>query len=173
MDYFEQLGTSVKVVKNDIESKKLDLSQYNGIVISPGPESPDKANKLMSLLPLFVDKIPTLGICLGHQALAQYFGAHLVKADKPMHGKISRISHQGGLLFENLPKSIDVVRYHSLVIKNLPSGLQPLALTSLGELMAFQSENKMVCGIQFHPEAALTQYGLEMLNNWLSFHNIV
>lgn len=173
MDYFEQLGCEVQVVHNDIAPEELSFENIYGIVISPGPETPEKANNLNRLLPLFLGKLPILGICLGHQALAQYVGAKLKKAIKPMHGKVSPISISGGFVFEGLPSRIEVVRYHSLVIEDIPDILTPLAYTKEKELMAFQSLEMQLCGIQFHPEAALTQYGLQMLRNWLTFYNIV
>lgn len=173
VDYFEQLGCETRVVQNDTSPENLVIDGVKGVVISPGPESPSKANHLTAYLPLLVGKRPLLGICLGHQALAEYFGAKLVKATKPMHGKISQIETAESVIFKGMPNKIEVVRYHSLIIHDLPMRLKPTAWTSTNELMAFEGITDKVHGIQFHPEAALTQYGLDMLRNWLSFYNIV
>jgi len=173
VDYFEQLGVSVRIIMNDTPLKNFSLDGVKGIVVSPGPETPEKANHLNDLLEMSVGQVPILGICLGHQALAVKLGAKLEKAEKPMHGKISEIETKGGVVFKGLPKNMEVVRYHSLLIKELPKGLKPLAKTKKNELMAFEDLNRQIHGIQFHPEAALTQYGLEMLRNWLTFYNIV
>jgi len=173
VDYFEQLGCVVKVIKNDLSPNEFDLNGIKGVVISPGPERPSKANNLNELIPHIIGRLPVLGICLGHQALAEYFGARLVKASRPMHGKISKIFTDKSIVFDGLPEQFDVVRYHSLIIEELPKDLCATAWTSTNELMAFDDLERKVHGIQFHPEAALTQYGLDMLRNWLSFYNIV
>jgi anthranilate synthase/aminodeoxychorismate synthase-like glutamine amidotransferase len=160
-------------VKNDISPDDISLDGIEGIVISPGPETPEKANRLNEILAFLIGKRPILGICLGHQAIGVQLGARLVKAQKPMHGKISNIKARGGFLFTGIPDEFDVVRYHSLVLENLPMELKPLAVTDQGELMAFEFLEARVCGIQFHPEAALTEYGLKILRNWLTFYHIV
>lgn len=173
VDYFEQLGVQVEVIQNDTPKKQLQLNKYDGVVISPGPETPEKANGLNEYLPLLIGEIPLLGICLGHQAIASYLGGRLDKASKPMHGKLSEIVIDGGILFNGLPLVFQVVRYHSLLIYDLPEMLIPTAKTKAGELMAFEDLELKVHGMQFHPEAALTEYGLDMLRNWLTFYNIV
>ncbi|MCO6359435.1 anthranilate synthase component II [Roseivirga pacifica] len=172
VDYFEQAGAQVEVLRNDIDPAQIDLAKYKGLVLSPGPEEPRKAGNLMPIIEAFVGKIPMLGVCLGHQAIAIHFGGTLVKAIKPMHGKISKIDNLDAVLFQNIPRSIDIVRYHSLVIKDLPKTLKKTAFTQAGELMAFESLDYQVHGLQFHPEAVLTEYGLEMLRNWVTFYNI-
>jgi anthranilate synthase/aminodeoxychorismate synthase-like glutamine amidotransferase len=173
VDYFGQLGIATDVVRNDINPKSIDFSKYTGLVLSPGPEKPKNAGYLMQIIDAQVGKMPILGICLGHQALGQYFGSDLVKANYPMHGKLSEIKPSKSFLFEGLPSAFSIVRYHSLILKNLPKNLIPIAYTSEKELMAFEDINLQITGIQFHPEAILTEYGLEMLNNWVSFYNIV
>ena len=169
MDYFEQLGCPCRLVKNDVTTKDLPLDGIQGVVISPGPETPEKANHLMSMLGEVIGRFPVLGICLGHQAIALHYGAKLSKAPRPMHGKLSKITTNGGLVFKTLPLQFEVVRYHSLIIEDLPASLTPTALTIDGLLMAFESKSEKVCGVQFHPEAALTEYGLKIFRNWLTF----
>jgi len=173
VDYFGQLGIEAEVVRNDIDMTSLALFKYSGIVLSPGPEKPEKAGILMEVVKRKIGQAPILGICLGHQAIGQHFGASLVKADYPMHGKISKIKTRESVVFNGLPPEIEVVRYHSLVLENLPKTLSVTALSEKKEIMGFENINLKVTGIQFHPEAILTQYGLQMLKNWASFYNIV
>ena len=174
VDYFHQLSCTVDVKRNDEPLEALCSEQYTGVVFSPGPESPSKANNLISTVEYYLGKKPTLGICLGHQAIAQVLGADLIYADYPMHGKISKITVDGGILFQGLPKQIEVVRYHSLINQSLPNTIKPVAFTQKGELMAFDTTPELKAhGLQFHPEAILTQYGIDMLRNWLTFYNIV
>ncbi len=172
VDYFSQLGIESHVVRNSACIDEITTKSYSGIVLSPGPENPDSAGILMEIVDYYVCRLPVLGICLGHQALALHFGASLVKARKPMHGKISRLDEYSGHLFSGLEGPIDVVRYHSLIIEDLPEILNETAICE-GELMAFEHKSLPVCGIQFHPEAALTTLGINMLSNWVSFNNIV
>lgn len=173
VDYFCQLGVEVKVFRNNEPIDEILSHSYQGVVLSPGPERPAKAGNLMKVIAYYADELPMLGICLGHQAIGEYLGASLEKAVYPMHGKISRISTISGSLFSNIPREVKVVRYHSLVLRNLPKSLKEVAYTADGELMAFESANGKMMGIQFHPEAVLTEYGLEMLKNWASFSSIV
>lgn len=173
VDYFNQLGIAVKVFRNSDTLEEITAYNYKGVVLSPGPERPATAGNLMKVIAYYEDKLPLLGICLGHQAIGEYFGASLEKAAYPMHGKVSRVKTSPGVLFRDIPDEITVVRYHSLVLKNLPETLKPVAFSSNKELMAFESATGSMTGIQFHPEAVLTEYGLEMLKNWASFSNIV
>ena len=173
VDYFEQLGAEVIVKRNDTSLEELEELLFNAIILSPGPEDPLKANNLMSIVNIYLGKVPMLGICLGHQAIALSMGSDLVKAERPMHGMLSDIQTKEGILFKGLPNKFEVVRYHSLLIEQLNEALRPTAFTEKGELMAFESVELMVSGLQFHPEAILTQYGLDMLRNWLTFYNIV
>ena len=173
VDYFNQLGIEVNVIRNDQPVDKVVAGDYQGVVLSPGPETPQLAGNLMEVIEHYVSKVPMLGICLGHQALGQYYGAELVKAAYPMHGKLSKVEVSDCALFQGIPDEIEVVRYHSLVLEHLPEVLRATAYTTAGELMAFENEELKVTGIQFHPEAVLTQYGLQMLKNWASFSNIV
>ena len=173
VDYFEQLGVEVLVKRNDHSPEDFDGYDIQAVVISPGPENPYKANHLMAIVERFLGHLPVLGICLGHQAIAMALGASLVKARRPMHGMISNISATGEILFKDLPAHFDVVRYHSLLIENLPDGVHQVAQTADDELMAFEAPQHLAAGLQFHPEAILTDYGMDILRNWLTFYNIV
>lgn len=173
VDYFQQLNVEVEVLRNDEPIEKYYKKDYSGIVLSPGPEQPNSAGQLLKITESFLGNLPILGICLGHQALGVLNGGSLIKAIRPMHGKISTIDTEDSIVFKNLPKRFDVVRYHSLVINDLPEAIRVTAKTSEGEVMAMESEKLMFSGIQFHPEAVLTEYGLQMLRNWVSFYNIV
>lgn len=174
VDYFAQLGIESKVFRNDSPLERIQSFEYQGIVLSPGPENPSSAGNLLEVVAHYIGKCPMLGICLGHQAIAEFLGGDLSKAEYPMHGKISKIKTRGGEIFRNMPNQFEVVRYHSLVVNDLPSTLEPTAFTTSGELMAYESDSSLKAwGLQFHPEAVLTQYGLEMLRNWVTFYNIV
>jgi anthranilate synthase component 2 len=128
---------------------------------------PKKAGCLLEVVDFYHQKLPILGICLGHQAIGEFFGAHLVKAPYPMHGKISTIFCQKDILFNKLPNSFEVVRYHSLLLEKLPNSLSTIAHTTQREIMSIRHKTLPIWGVQFHPEAILTQFGLEILENWL------
>ena len=173
VDYFGQLGIETKVLRNHTALSEIKSCEYRGIVLGPGPETPSKAGNLMQVIEAYLGQMPMLGICLGHQAIGQYLGARLVKAPKPMHGKVSTICTLPGKLFEGLPSQFEVVRYHSLILEALPAALKATAFTTDESLMAFEEPEGRVFGIQFHPEAALTEHGLHILNNWAKFSGIV
>ncbi|MBK6267035.1 aminodeoxychorismate/anthranilate synthase component II [Marivirga sp. S37H4] len=169
VDYFEQLGESCYIVRNDVSPTLLPDMDFTKIVLSPGPGTPEQAGYLMEYIKFFEHDLPILGICLGHQAIAQYFGAKVEKAIKPMHGKLSVVdkSVEDGI-FKGFPNHWKVVRYHSLVVKNIEkTHLVPLAYTEENELMVFRHNQLTIYGIQYHPEAALTEFGIEILANWL------
>ena len=166
----------ITVFRND-EVTLEELEKFDKILLSPGGGIPSEAGKLLEIIRHFAPTKDMLGVCLGHQALGVYFGASLVYAEKPMHGKIStincKVDTKTDLIFQNMPSQIEVVRYHSLLIELEKSEeknnvLTPTAYTQKGELMAFSHITLPIKAIQFHPEAALTQYGLQMLENWLS-----
>jgi anthranilate synthase/aminodeoxychorismate synthase-like glutamine amidotransferase len=171
-DYFHQLGLNTEVRRNDVPLSKLFSEKYSGLVLSPGPGIPKNAGHLFSVLDYYSNKIPILGICLGHQAIAEYFRARLIKAQRPMHGKSSIISHNEKGIFQNLPARFSVVRYHSLVCENIVSPLEVTAISESGEVMALRHKELPIYGLQFHPEAVLTQYGLELLRNWKDINSI-
>ncbi|WP_317043236.1 anthranilate synthase component II [Marivirga sericea] len=168
VDYFNQLGLECQIVRNDVSPDQLDKNKYSAVVLSPGPGKPEEAGFLMDYIEFFENEIPILGICLGHQAIAKFFGANVVKAIKPMHGKISKIHvEKEDSLFEGIHDDFEVVRYHSLVVKNIEETmLVSLAKTKEGENMIFKHKYLPIYGIQYHPEAALSNFGLKILSNW-------
>ncbi len=168
VDYFYRCGVQLQVVRNDTTLDQLKQLQVDALVLSPGPESPQKAGNLMQFVEHFHDKLPMFGICLGHQAIGEFFGAKLKKGLKPMHGKISTIQilEKEGL-YKDLPNHFDVVRYHSLVLDNLPADLVQTAISHEAELMSMRHVSLPICGVQYHPEAVLTQNGLALIKNWL------
>lgn len=172
-DYLAQAGVECKVMNNQTLLENITKLPLKGIVLSPGPETPSKAGCMTEVLSAFYNKLPILGICLGHQAIGEFFGARLDKAIRPMHGKISGITCENDYIFHNVRKNLKVVRYHSLVLKELPASLSCIATTTEGEVMAIKHNKWPIRGLQFHPEAIMTESGLSMLKNWLSFNNIV
>jgi len=168
VDYFNQMGEECEIVRNDISPDQLDKNKYSALVLSPGPGKPEDAGFLLKYISVFENELPILGICLGHQAIAKYFGAIVVKALKPMHGKISTIYQlTEDEIFNGVNSDFKVVRYHSLVVTNIEhTVLLPLANTNEGENMIFKHQFLPIYGIQYHPEAALTEYGLKILSNW-------
>lgn len=168
-DYFRQTGVELKIVRNDIPLAELVKENYQGLILSPGPGTPQMAGHLMEVLEYYQGKVPVLGICLGHQAIGEFFGAKLVKSEKPVHGKIAQVVKiEGHPLLQGLPDAFMVTRYHSLEISDLPPTLKVILATPKGEIMAFSHINLPVFGIQFHPEAYLTEYGLEIIKNWVA-----
>jgi len=168
VDYFQQLGQNVDVKRNNLRHSDLIADRYSGVVLSPGPGIPENAGALLEVIDYYAGRKPLLGICLGHQAIAVHYGGKLKKANKPMHGKISNILHEVDPIFKNIPDHFNVVRYHSLVCDQLPDGLMTIAKSSENEIMAIRHQCDSVYGIQFHPEAALTDFGLEILRNWIN-----
>jgi len=171
VDYFQQLGTKCHVVKNDDPYESYFHNNFDAVVISPGPGLPKNAGLLFKTLNYFHQKKPILGICLGHQAICEFFGGTILHAHLPMHGKISKIHCLKDPIFNNMPDYFNVVRYHSLIVNELPSQLELIAYTEEMENMAIRHKHLPIWGIQFHPEAALTEYGLDILSNWLTVTN--
>jgi anthranilate synthase/aminodeoxychorismate synthase-like glutamine amidotransferase len=170
VDYLKQAGATCRVVRNTASLDEITAESYDAVVLSPGPGTPRQAGCLLNVIEHYHEQLPVLGVCLGHQALGEFYGARLVKAIKPMHGKLSVVRKMSkDTLLVNLPDEFKVTRYHSLVLVDLPSELTELATTIEGENMAFRHRNLPLWGIQFHPEAALTQYGLAILKNWITF----
>lgn len=167
-DYFCRLNCRVTIRRNDeIALDDALFLQCDAIVLSPGPRRPIDAGITMQVISAYHLTKPILGICLGHQAIGEYFGAQLVHAQKPMHGKTSLIYHQGALLFKDISNPFEAMRYHSLVLHQLPDCLQPIAHTADNELMAIQHCTLPIYGLQFHPESIMTPNGLMLLHNWL------
>jgi anthranilate synthase component II len=175
LDYFRQLGLTVRVVRNDAGTRAIEREPFRALVLSPGPGTPARAGALMPTLERWAGKVPVLGICLGLQAIGELVGAQLGLAVRPMHGRLSEIDILAdGPLFVDLPRRFIVTRYHSLVLDERPAtGLVPLArvvppadLSAPPELMAGHVPTLNLSGVQFHPEAVLTTHGLAMLRNW-------
>ena len=168
--HFERLGQATRVMRNDaIDVERVRELRPAAIVLSPGPCAPQQAGASLEIVRALHTELPMLGVCLGHQVIAEAFGAQVVRAGKAIHGQASPIEHDGTGLFEEIPSPLAVGRYHSLVVDpvSLPAELQPNAWTTDGVLMAFAHMHRPVYGVQFHPEAILTQHGYEMLANFL------
>jgi anthranilate synthase/aminodeoxychorismate synthase-like glutamine amidotransferase len=168
-DYFCRLQAEVRVITNDhYKLPEIVAMQPSALVISPGPGRPVDSGITMELVEYFHNKLPILGICLGHQALGEFFGAGLVKSPYPMHGKTSMVNHNGDVVFKGIPAQFEVMRYHSLELENLEGKyLQTIASTSEGTIMAMKHHTLPLYGLQFHPESILTPDGLKLLENWL------
>lgn len=166
--YLLELHPDVRIWKNDaITATGLQSLNPERIILSPGPCRPETAGNMMEIISCFHATTPILGICLGHQAIGQFFAAKLVKASQPMHGKTSEVFHHGDSIFKDLPNPIRVMRYHSLLLEDTEeTGLLSLAFTEEKELMAFRHQRFPCTGIQFHPESIKTDFGKEMLKNW-------
>jgi len=169
-DYLLQTGSECLVLRNDALSlAAFEQLDFQAIVLSPGPKRPADAGLMPALIERLHDRVPMLGICLGHQALGEFFGAKLVKAKIPMHGKTTEIRHNGHPLFANIPKRFTVMRYHSLLLESLDdTPLECLAKTDDGEIMALAHRTLPLLGVQFHPESILTEHGLQLLKNWVN-----
>jgi len=171
VQYLGELGAEVAVFRNDeISIQKIEAMQPSRIVISPGPCTPNEAGITLPLLERFAGKLPILGVCLGHQAIGQAFGGKVVRAKQVMHGKTSRIRHDENGVFRGIPNDFVATRYHSLVVEraSLPSCLAVTAESEDGEIMGLRHRSLPVEGVQFHPEAMLTEHGHKMLQNFLS-----
>jgi anthranilate synthase/aminodeoxychorismate synthase-like glutamine amidotransferase len=168
--YLRQLGHDVRVERNDSEAlSRIEMLRPDAIVISPGPGTPMQAGRCLDIVRHWSDRIPMLGVCLGHQVLAEEFGARVVRACEPVHVRASSIQHSGRGIFAGLPNPLHVGRYHSLVVDGatLPEVLHPLAHTQDGTLMAFEHRQLPLVGLQFHPESVLTQFGDRILAGFL------
>ena len=168
-DYLEQFPAHCDVFRNDEIPEPEKIQEWDALVLSPGPRTPLQAGTLMPFLSRVFDKIPILGICLGHQAIGSFFGAKLVKAALPVHGKTCVVSSLEDDLFKSIPTELETTRYHSLILENVKIPLEVIAFSPTREVMAIRHVSLPIRGIQFHPESCKTAYGLEIIKNFLTF----
>lgn len=170
VQYLGQLGEELVVKRNDeITIAEIEQLQPDFLMISPGPCSPNEAGISMEAIQYFAGKIPIFGVCLGHQSIAQVFGGEVVRAERLMHGKTSTIFHDGKTIFKGIQNPFVATRYHSLIVKKetLPDCFEISAWTEEDEIMAIRHKHFPIEGVQFHPESIMTQYGLDMLKNFI------
>lgn len=170
VQYFGELGSEMKVIRNDeLTVAEIKALAPDRIVISPGPCSPNEAGVSLAVVKEFAGKLPILGVCLGHQAIAQAFGGDVVRAERLMHGKTSLMYHDGKSVFAGLPIPFEATRYHSLIVKRetFPGCLEITAWTDQEEIMGLRHKEFDIHGVQFHPESILTAEGKNLLRNFL------
>jgi anthranilate synthase/aminodeoxychorismate synthase-like glutamine amidotransferase len=171
VQYLGELGADPRVVRNDevtVDEVEDDL-RPDRILISPGPGTPDDAGISIGVIDRFAGRLPMLGVCLGHQAMGQYFGGKVVRAPMPVHGKPVEINHDGRTIFAGVPDPFTAGRYHSLVVEreSLPDDLEVSAQSPDGLVMGLRHRSKKIEGVQFHPESILTEHGKKLLQNFL------
>ena len=174
VQYLRQLGATVEVVRNDAFSiSELDTKRIDGIVVSPGPGTPQSAGLSIDVIRRFSGKIPILGVCLGHQAIAEAFGGQIVSAKRIMHGKTSTITADGKTIFRRVTKPFTAMRYHSLAVSrdNLPDCFEISAESEDGDIMGIRHRSHPTEGIQFHPESIMTPVGKRILRNFINGPN--
>ena len=172
--YLAELGTEIMVRRNDqVTLDEIEAMQPEAIVISPGPCTPNEAGLSCQIIATFGARIPTLGVCLGHQAVGQVYGGKVVRAPQPMHGKTTLMYHQGQGVFQHLPMPFEANRYHSLIVERstLPDELEITAETADGLIMGLRHRTHPVEGVQFHPESIMTPVGKDLLRNFLAYRN--
>jgi anthranilate synthase component 2 len=172
VQYCRELGADLKIIRNDEMSvNEIEALQPEKIIISPGPASPNEAGVTLEAIEYFQDKLPIFGICLGHQCIAQVFGAEIIRAKNMMHGKTSTVKQtKDNVIFKDIPQEFIATRYHSLIVdkNSLPSAIEATAYsTDDNEIMALKIKNKEIYGVQFHPESIMSQYGHKMIGNFL------
>ncbi|MEK8132991.1 aminodeoxychorismate/anthranilate synthase component II [Paenibacillus filicis] len=170
VQYLGELGQEIVVHRNDeIDIAGIEALAPDHILISPGPCTPNEAGISLALIDHFKGKIPILGVCLGHQSIGQIFGGDVIRAERLMHGKTSEIFHDGRSVFEGIPSPFTATRYHSLIVKRetLPDCLEITAETAEGEIMGLRHKEYPIEGVQFHPESVITDYGHQLLRNFL------
>jgi len=170
VQYLGELGEEIRVFRNNrITIQEIEEMHPERIVISPGPCTPKEAGISIEVIRHFAGRVPVLGVCLGHQSIGAAFGGDIIRAPRLMHGKTSRIYHDGSTLFKGLPNPFEATRYHSLLIKRetLPACLDITAWTDGGEIMGVRHKEFILEGVQFHPESILTTVGKDLLGNFL------
>ena len=168
--YFKELNEEIEVYRNDkITLDEIEQGRYEGIIISPGPKNPKEAGVCLDIIDKFKDKIPILGICLGHQCIGYYFGGKIVKGNKPVHGKLSEITHNNKGIFKDIKLPLTVTRYHSLIVSkdDFPDELEITAETSDNVIMGIKHKIYPIYGLQYHPEAELSEEGHKILKNFI------
>lgn len=170
VQYLAELGAELRVLRNDaVTVEELEALAPDGLVISPGPCTPREAGVSVPAIERFAGRIPILGVCLGHQAIAAAYGGRIIRAPRLMHGKTSEIVHDGQGVFAGLPNPFVATRYHSLMVDEatLPAGLSVTARSEDGVIMGLRDRTGLVEGVQFHPESILTTAGKDLLQNFL------
>lgn len=168
--YFEELGEEIIIYRNDkITIKDIESMNIDGIVISPGPKSPNEAGLSLDIIDKFKEKLPILGICLGHQCIGHYFNAVVKKGNEPVHGKMFNITHNNEGIFKEVKNPLRVTRYHSLIVdkENFPDSLEIISETDDNIIMGIKHKEYPIYGVQFHPEAEMTEEGHKILNNFI------
>ena len=171
VQYLEMLGARCSVFLNDrIDVAGIRAAKPAGLVISPGPCTPNEAGVSLAAIERLAGELPILGVCLGHQAIGQVFGGKVVRAGRVMHGKTSPIHHDGKSVYADLPAPFDATRYHSLLVarESVPAELEIVAWTDEGDVMGLRHRELAVEGVQFHPESVLTTSGMRLLGNWVA-----
>jgi para-aminobenzoate synthetase component II len=171
LQYLGEMGEEVEAIRNDrIRVEEVAEMNPSHVVISPGPKTPKEAGICCDLILSFSGRFPILGVCLGHQCIGAAYGAEIVRAERLMHGKTSRIHHDGQTIFSQLPDPFEAARYHSLIVQRegFPSCLQISAWTEEGEIMGIRHREYPTEGVQFHPESILTQEGKDLLRNFIT-----
>ncbi|MGI8408920.1 MAG: anthranilate synthase component II [Pyrinomonadaceae bacterium] len=171
VQYLGEMGADMKIFRNDevtVDEIENDLKPEK-ILISPGPGTPDNAGISLAVIERFADKMPILGVCLGHQAIGQHFGGKVIRAPEPVHGKPVEVSHDGKTIFKQIPETFNAGRYHSLIVEreSLPDALEISASSPDGLIMAMRHKTLKIEGVQFHPESILTDHGKMLLKNFL------
>jgi para-aminobenzoate synthetase component II len=170
VQYLRELGAMVNVARNDqVTVEDIEHLNPTHLLVSPGPCTPNEAGISLAAIQHFAGKIPILGVCLGHQSIGQVYGGNVVKAGRMMHGKTSRIKHNGEGIFQDVPNPFTATRYHSLIVErdSMPDCLEIIAEADDGEIMAIRHRELDITGLQFHPESILTEGGMTMLSNFL------
>lgn len=172
VQYLGELDAEMSVVMNDevtIDAVENEIKPER-ILISPGPGTPDSAGISLEVIERFADKLPILGVCLGHQAIGQFFGGKVIRAPEPIHGKPVNVAHDGKTIFSGLPDNFAAGRYHSLIVdrENLPDCFEISARSPDGLIMGLRHTTKRIEGVQFHPESILTEHGKKLLQNFMS-----
>lgn len=177
--YLQQLGAETEVLRNDsVSEAELPelLAKFDAVLISPGPGTPADAGLSIPTVKFALEtNYPVFGVCLGHQAIAEAMGATVKSAPELMHGKTSRVQHDGSLIFKDVPQDFNATRYHSLAVvrETVPADLEITGQTESGVIMSLQHRTKPIYGVQFHPESVMTEHGYTMLGNWLESLGLV